>query len=302
MTGRRSCYRTEIADRILHELSGGRTLSDICGDPGMPPESTVGQWATDDREGFAARYRRVRELSHPMTCRPTIYTAEIADRILGELIGGRTLVDVCKDEGMPAQSTVRQWATKDLNGFAARYRRAREIRPRIGRATLYTAEIADRILNELMEGRSLVDVCDDPGMPSSSTVRLWANENREGFGPRYRRAREIGYHAVADEILRIADDDRKDLIEHRRENGHIDITPNAANVSRSRLRCNMRLWMLSKMLPRIYGNKLDLNAGEGVRDTLAELLREIDGTTRGLPNQDLMVTLPDPLEDEDDED
>jgi terminase small subunit-like protein len=238
MTGRRSCYRTEIADRILHELSGGRTLSDICGDPGMPPESTVGQWATDDREGFAARYRRVRELSHPMTCRPT----------------------------------------------------------------LYTAEIADRILNELMEGRSLVDVCDDPGMPSSSTVRLWANENREGFGPRYRRAREIGYHAVADEILRIADDDRKDLIEHRRENGHIDITPNAANVSRSRLRCNVRLWMLSKMLPRIYGNKLDLNAGEGVRDTLAELLREIDGTTRGLPNQDLMVTLPDPLEDEDDED
>jgi hypothetical protein len=40
----------------------------------------------------------------------------------------------------------------------------------------------------------------------------------------------------------------------------------------------------------------------GVRDTLAELLQEIDGTTRGLPNQDLMVTLPDPLEDEDDAD
>jgi hypothetical protein len=238
-----------------------------------------------------------------MIGRPTLYTAEIADRILNELIGGRSLPDVCTDEGIPAYGTVRQWEMDDREGFAARCKRAREIgNAKPGRPTLYTAEIADRILDELMAGRTLADLCSEPGMPASGTIRLWAKEDREGFAARYRQAREIGYDTMADEILAIADDDRKDLIEHRRENGDIAITPNAANVSRSRLRCNMRRWMLSKMLPRIYGNKLDLNAGQGGRDTLAELLKEIDGTTRGLPSQDHVVTLPDPPGDEDDDD
>jgi hypothetical protein len=62
-----------------------------------------------------------------MTPRATVYTAEIAERILTGLKSGRSLRAVCKDEGMPSQSTARRWVLEDREGFAVRYKEALEI-------------------------------------------------------------------------------------------------------------------------------------------------------------------------------
>jgi hypothetical protein len=166
-----------------------------------------------------------------------------------------------------------------------------------GRPRVYTAEIAERILGELMDGRSLTDVCRDAGMPAERTVRNWVADNYQDFAPRYGRAREVGFHVIADQILAIADDASDDCMERRKENGDIETTLNPVNVTRSRLRCDMRRWLLSKVLPRNYGDRLDPNAKQEVRDTLAEVLKEIDGRTRGLPNRPAIATLPAPQED-----
>jgi hypothetical protein len=170
-----------------------------------------------------------------------------------------------------------------------------------GRPRVYTAEIAERILGELMDGRSLTDVCHDAAMPAERTVRSWVADNYQGFAPRYGRAREVGCQVIADQLLAIADDGRDDCIERRKENGDVDITLNPVNVARSRLRCDVRRWLLSKMLPKSYGDKLDPNAVQGVRDTLAEVLKEIDGKTRGLPNRTAMAALPAPRQDDTDD-
>lgn len=37
-------------------------MNTICRSEGMPPESTVRQWVKDDREGFSAKYERVRAI------------------------------------------------------------------------------------------------------------------------------------------------------------------------------------------------------------------------------------------------
>ncbi|WP_433995712.1 hypothetical protein [Bradyrhizobium tropiciagri] len=55
----------------------------------------------------------------PKPGRPTLYTAEIAATILGRLSEGQTLRAVCRDEALPAESTVRLWALEDREGFAA---------------------------------------------------------------------------------------------------------------------------------------------------------------------------------------
>ncbi len=56
-----------------------------------------------------------------------LYSAEIADCILGRMAAGETLRGICKDEGMPAAPTVRYWVVTDQPaGFAERYARARE--------------------------------------------------------------------------------------------------------------------------------------------------------------------------------
>lgn len=119
-----------------------------------------------------------------------------------------------------------------------------------GRPSDYSAELAAKICSELAEGRSLRDVCTDDGMPAESTVRGWALEDREGFSAQYARAREIGYHAMADEVLDIADDGRNDWMERE---GVTSV--NGEHISRSRLRFDARRWLLSKALPKIYGDK-----------------------------------------------
>lgn len=123
-----------------------------------------------------------------------------------------------------------------------------------GRPSDYTPEIAAYICEELSKGRSLRDVCADEGMPHESTVRSWAVEDREGFSTHYAKAREIGYHAMADELMEIADDARNDWMERRGEED-AGWQANGEHIQRSRLRVDTRKWMLSKVLPKVYGDK-----------------------------------------------
>jgi hypothetical protein len=70
--GRPSSYTPELAALICERLAGGETLTAICRDPDMPPDSTVRGWASDDVQGFHARYTRARDVG----------LARMADEIL----------------------------------------------------------------------------------------------------------------------------------------------------------------------------------------------------------------------------
>lgn len=139
--------------------------------------------------------------------------------------------------------------------------------------TIYTPALAKRICEELTTGRTLRDVCRDEGMPAESTVRLWALEDYKGFSAQYARAREIGYHAMADETLEIADDGKNDWMERESDGGGVAYQLNGEHVARSRLRLDTRKWLLSKALPKIYGDKTDHthNIGDGLGDLLASI-------------------------------
>ena len=99
-------------------------------------------------------------------------------------------------------------------------------------------------------------------MPSESTVRTWAVEDREGFSTHYTKAREIGYHVMADELMDIADDGRNDWME-RRGSEDAGWVSNGEHIQRSRLRVDTRKWMLSKMLPKLYGDKIEVSGKDG---------------------------------------
>lgn len=60
--GRPNGYSPEIAEEICERLAAGESLRKICRDDHLPPESTVRQWALDDRQGFAAQYTRARDI------------------------------------------------------------------------------------------------------------------------------------------------------------------------------------------------------------------------------------------------
>ena len=57
--------------------------------------------------------------------RPTLYTEEIAAEVCLRMASGETLSAICKDDHLPAESTIRLWDTEDREGFSARYAHAR---------------------------------------------------------------------------------------------------------------------------------------------------------------------------------
>jgi hypothetical protein len=130
-----------------------------------------------------------------------------------------------------------------------------EKKPR-GRPSAYSEEIAAEILQRLTDGESLNSICKSEHIPAKSTVLAWAMENRDGFSDRYARAREIQLDAIADEMLDLADDARNDWMERQTGDGTITVLDNE-HVTRTKLRIDTRKWLLTKLKPQKFGDKLE---------------------------------------------
>ena len=120
------------------------------------------------------------------------------------------------------------------------------------------------ILEKLSIGKSLREICSVKGMPSEGTVRGWVIAD-EAFGTQYTQAREAGMEALADEILQIADSQEGDVLV--KEDGTAIVNHDA--IQRAKLRVDTRKWIMSKIAPKKYGDRLDLNHS-GRIDTLPD--------------------------------
>ena len=128
----------------------------------------------------------------------------------------------------------------------------------MGRTSTYTSEFAKLILSEVAEGKSLRAICEDhTDLPAAQTIRRWILEDREGFQAKYTRAKEIGVERMAEEIIEISDETSGDTIQT--ESGEI---PDNEWINRSRLRVDTRKWLLSKLIPKKYGDKLAVGGAE----------------------------------------
>jgi hypothetical protein len=122
----------------------------------------------------------------------------------------------------------------------------------------YSEDIAARICAELVEGKSLRSICEADDMPSASTVFKWLSIF-PAFAEQYARAREAQMEAMADEIVDIADDGTNDYKTKTNGDGSTHEAFDSEHVQRSKLRVDTRKWLMSKLAPKKYGEKLDLN-------------------------------------------
>lgn len=131
-----------------------------------------------------------------------------------------------------------------------------------GRPTKYTKELGKNICKRIALGETVLSIGRDPKMPTTSTIYLWLlDEDKKEFSDNYAIARMAQANHLFDETLEIADDGSNDFIEKEYENGRIEEIPDHEHLNRSRLRVDTRKWYLSKVLPKIYGDKLDLTSG-----------------------------------------
>lgn len=163
-----------------------------------------------------------------------------------------------------------------------------------GRPTKYTEELAAKICSELAEGKSLRTVCKAEDMPSKTTIFRWLSlDNKEEWGKSFRdqyaRAKQEAADAMADELLDIVDDGHNDWMEVH-FNGYTKTVVDQEAVQRSKLRAETRKWLMSKMKPKKYGDKLDLTSdGKRLRTepvVVSSIKPRLKNTTDGIKTED----------------
>lgn len=138
------------------------------------------------------------------------------------------------------------------------------------RPSEFTQDVADAICEKLADGNSLRSICAADDMPARSTVFKWlADPARSAFVDQYARAREAQAEALFEDILDIADDGSNDYTVKKRPDGSEYDAFDAEHVQRSKLRVDARKWMVSKLAPKKYGDKLELEHSGGVNLTVA---------------------------------
>lgn len=98
-------------------------------------------------------------------------------------------------------------------------------------------------------------------MPDASTIYLWlADTDKIEFFKQYARAKDAQAELMFDELLEIADDGTNDWMEKERRDGSTFTVVDQEAIGRSRLRVDTRKWYLSKVLPKKFGDKIDLTS------------------------------------------
>ncbi|WAX26339.1 terminase small subunit [Ralstonia phage p2110] len=159
-------------------------------------------------------------------------------------------------------------------------------RRKVGRPSIYSEKLAMEICLRIACGDSVRTICKDAGMPSQDTIYRWVFQNAE-FSEKYARARAMQMESWADEILGIADDGSNDTYEDEDGNPRTDHDV----IARSRLRVDTRKWLMSKLAPKKYGDKVDVNHGGQADNPLTLLLKQVSGTAfvpqgEGAPEED----------------
>lgn len=147
-----------------------------------------------------------------------------------------------------------------------------KVQAKTGRPTKFTQEIADTICEEIAtSSKSLKTICAKDEMPAVRTVLSWlsegekpnANEDLRSFLHSYARAREAQADFLAEEILEIADDGSNDLMTVGKGDATYEVE-NKEVTNRSRLRVDARKWIASKLKPKKYSEKIDLNVEQTI--------------------------------------
>lgn len=126
----------------------------------------------------------------------------------------------------------------------------------MGLSSVYTPEVVAQVLAALSAGESVASICKQDWAPAEATFYQWLAKHQE-FRAAYETAKAVGVERLANEILDIAD----------------SCAQNKAAINKARMRIGVRQWTLVHLLPKKYGDHVDVKHSGGVT---VEVLRFSD--------------------------
>jgi len=160
-------------------------------------------------------------------------------------------------------------------------------KPKTGRPSSYDPEIARVICEQLSEGIPLRQICrENQGFPAWRTVYDWMGRDPD-LSASIARARDIGYDALAEECLQIADNMEFGQVQTMTDKGSSTTVEDM--LGHRKLRIETRLKLLAKFHPTKYGDRVAIEGVDGgaaikTEDTTAhkflEIIRNMEMTKR----------------------
>ena len=106
-----------------------------------------------------------------------------------------------------------------------------------------TDDLVNKIIDGIMDGMSVRQICASEDMPDNRTVQRWIASNAE-FAAKCARARELQADNIFEEMQEVAD------------NGNPD------DVQRAKLRVSTMQWRAAKLAPKKYGEKIAVGGSD----------------------------------------
>lgn len=159
----------------------------------------------------------------------------------------------------------------------------------------FTPDIGFAICERISQGELLIDICADTEFPSIAEVMRCFIEDRFGFGSIYMRARDLGVDVLAEKLIKDAKDGSRDYEFTVTVGGGIVPVTMHEHIQRSRLVVDTIKWYISKLAPKKYGDRLNLELSGsvdigGLSDSALNLSIEQELMMAGVP-ENLMTQL-----------
>ncbi len=112
----------------------------------------------------------------------------------------------------------------------------------MGVPSTYSEEMAAKVCAAVASSQDGLrkTLASDPELPALRTVQVWL-DNHASFAVQYGQAKQRQLRTMAEDIVDLSNDETLD--------------PND-----KRIRIDTRKWLLSKLIPRTYGDKLDVTS------------------------------------------
>ena len=137
----------------------------------------------------------------------------------------------------------------------------------------FNVEVANEIVELTASGRGFIAISKMPGMPGLRVLYQWL-ETSASFREAYQRAKMLQADSLADEIEYLADEPPRLFVD-----GHGVERVDPGWVTWMRNRVEAKRWIASKLKPKVYGDKLELE-GNGVVGLAIQVNLNQDGGSK----------------------
>jgi hypothetical protein len=113
-----------------------------------------------------------------------------------------------------------------------------------------TDDLVNKIVDGIIDGKSVRQICAEDGMPDNRTVQRWIANNAD-FAAKCARARELQADNIFEDMQEVADYGNPD------------------DVQRAKLRVSTMQWRAAKLAPKRYGERVQTEHSGDINFTVA---------------------------------